>query len=84
MTSLRPNNEISDTGATGLVIGAIVLFIVISILWYYFMYSQYRSGQRQCSMLYPGSSLKAMREREMCKDSKRKTWSLIGAATILN
>jgi hypothetical protein len=68
----------------GLVVAIIVIGIILTIIFYYFMYKQYSSGQNHCSVLYPGNTLKDLRLRDECKDRKRRNWSMPAAAMLIN
>jgi hypothetical protein len=67
----------------GMIIMLFGAFVLFSILFYYFMYRQYRAGQQRCSVLYPGKSLKMMRLQEQCKDNKRGIWAFPAAASLM-
>ena len=72
----QPEELTEDDRQILIVIGVLfVLGLVGTAFFYYYMYSNYRSGQRTCDMLHPGGGLKSMRLRELCKDRKRGIWA---------
>jgi hypothetical protein len=73
-------NTMSNAG----VIILIIFVLLVIFLFYYLIYRVYSRGQDKCTELYPGKSLAMLRQREACKDNKRKTWSLPFAAWILS
>jgi hypothetical protein len=74
----------SDGLSIGLVILAVLLSLGVTVLFYYIVYKIYSSGQDKCTELYPGNSLKMLRQREQCKDSKRGNWSTPLAALFVS
>lgn len=74
----------STLGMSPVIFGVLVFFIfLIPILVMIFMYRSYRQGQKRCEMLYPGSSLRALRAQEECKMKKRQTWAMPASAMLI-
>ena len=73
----------SDNSATFWGIAIFVFFIIMTILFYYFIYKQYSGGQSVCDKLYPGQGLASLRKREECKDRKRANWALPVSASMI-
>ena len=73
----------TSTSTWVVIIAVCVVGVLLTVLFYYFMYTRYRSGQGTCDTLYPGTSLKDMRAREECKDRKRGNWAMPASAVIL-